>query len=407
MKTRLTHLLVPIVCVLCASLTPTTLANHRSGDYALPEIIRMADFDGDGIQDLAVNVSGFDHIAILKGDGHANFTVQGQFETDTLPKGVALGDFDKDGRLDLATIQEWGYNIKVNLGDGLGGFSLVQELNGDGEPTRLYAADLNNDGNLDLIGNAPQEGNVLIYYGNGKGGFATAAKEIEDHPNCQAIGIGDFNGDSNADLAIAYYEDKTLTGSHTDILLGDGAGNFTSVSQFQTDPEATNVIPVDINGDGTLDLLLSGAGAENDQGVFLQVFLGDGTGNFANKQTFDFGTGTAKGDMTLADFNEDGKLDAALPVSSLGDNQGGDQTTCLILLGDGTGNFFPARSATVGREPHTAVAVDFDGDGHMDLVVSNRTDGTLTVLLGTGLATFTTHATIKVNAPPQGAAFSR
>ena len=205
MNSKLTKLCLLTGCVLCEILTPTALANHRSGDFPLPETIRIADFDGDGIQDLAVNVSGFDHIAILKGDGHANFSVQEQFETDTLPKGLAMGDFDKDGRLDLATIQEWGYNIKVNLGDGLGGFTFAEELNGDGEPTRLYTADLNNDGNLDLIGNAPQEGNVLIYFGNGKGGFAAAALEIEDHPNCQAISIGDFNGDGNPDLAIAYY----------------------------------------------------------------------------------------------------------------------------------------------------------------------------------------------------------
>lgn len=407
MNNRLTNVCLLLGGVLCASLAPTGLANHRSGDFPLPEIIRMADFDGDGIQDLAVNVSGFDHIAILRGDGHANFTLQGQFETDTLPKGVAVGDFNKDGRLDLATIQEWGYNIKINLGDGLGGFTFAQELNGDGEPTRLYTADLNNDGNLDLIGNAPQEGNVLIYFGNGKRGFATVAAEIEDHPNCQAIGIGDFNKDGNLDLAIAYYENKTATGSHTDILLGDGAGNFTSVNQFQTNPQATNLVPVDVNGDGNLDLLLAGAGAENNQGIFLQVFLGDGAGNFANKQTFDLGTGTIKGDMALADFNEDGKLDVALPISSLGDNQGGNRTMCDIFLGDGTGSFTQGETTTVGREPHSAVASDFNGDGHIDLAVSNRTDGTVTVLLGTGHATFTTYATIKVNAPPQGAALSR
>ena len=98
MNNKLTKFCLLIGCVLCAMLTPTTLANHRSGDFALPETMRIADFDGDGIQDLAVNVSGFDHIAILKGDGHANFTVQEQFETDTLPKGVAMGDFDKASR---------------------------------------------------------------------------------------------------------------------------------------------------------------------------------------------------------------------------------------------------------------------------------------------------------------------
>lgn len=405
MNNKLTKLCLLTGCVLFATLTPTAHANHRSGDFPLPETIRIADFDGDGIQDLAVNVSGFDHIAILKGDGHANFTVQEQFETDTLPKGLAMGDFDKDGRLDLATIQEWGYNIKVNLGDGLGGFTFAQELNGDGEPTRLYTADLNNDGNLDLIGNAPQEGNVLIYFGNGKGGFAAAALEIEDHPNCQAISIGDFNGDGNPDLAIAYYLDNTATGSYTDILLGDGAGNFASVNQFQTDPQATNIVSVDLNGDGKLDLLLAGAGSENEQGIFLQTLLGDGTGNFTNKQTLDLGTGSIKGDLALADFNEDGELDVALPISTFGDRH--IKTMCEIFLGDGTGNFTQGETVTVGQEPHTAVASDFDGDGHIDLVVSNRVGGSVTVLLGTGGATFTTHATIDVIAPPQGAALAR
>src|SRR6266446_2093304 len=402
MKNKLTKVSILIGCVLCASFAPTAFGNHRSGDFALPELIRMADFDGDGIKDLAVNLAGLDHVAILKGDGHANFTVQRQIETDTLPKGVAMGDFDKDGHLDLATIQEWGYNIKVNLGDGLGGFTFAGELNGDGEPTRIYTADLNNDGNLDLIANAPQEGKVLIYFGNGKGGFATAAEEIEDHSNCQAVGIGDFNGDGNLDLAIAFYEDKTATGSHTDILLGDGAGNFTSIGQFDTNPEATNAVPVDINRDGNLDLVLSGAGAENQQGIFVQVFLGDGTGNFTNKRTLDLGLGSIKGDMTLADFNEDGNLDVAVPISSFGDEKHNKSTMCDIFLGDGTGNLTQGRTATVGQEPQTAVASDFDGDGHIDLVVSNRSDATISVLHGNGNGTFTTHATINVNALPAG-----
>jgi len=400
MKNTLRNIFILISCALCAILAPKAVANHRSGDFPLSEQIRMADFDGDSIPDLAVNLSGFDHIAILKGDGHANFTIQRQFETDTLPKGVAMGDYNKDGKLDLATIQEWGYNIKVNLGDGAGGFTFAGELNGDGEPTRLYTMDLNKDGNLDLIGNAPQEGNVLIYYGNGKGGFATAAQEIEDHPNCQAIGIGDLNGDGNLDLAIAYFEDHSATGSHVDVMLGDGAGNFTSLAQFQSDPEATNVLPVDLNGDGKLDLLLSGAGAENDQGIFLEIFVGDGTGHFTESQNFDLGTGSIKGDMCLADFNEDGKLDVALPISSFGSERHMKSTMCDIFLGNGDATFTQGVTATVGQEPHTAVANDFDGDGHQDLVVSNRSDGTISVLLGNGKGTFTTHATITVNAVP-------
>src|SRR5438552_3363398 len=99
MKNKLSIVSVLISWLLCMSLAPRVFANHRSGDQPLPELIRMADLDGDGIPDLAVNMSGFDHIAILKGDGHANFSIKRQFETDTLPKGIVLGDFNKDGTL--------------------------------------------------------------------------------------------------------------------------------------------------------------------------------------------------------------------------------------------------------------------------------------------------------------------
>jgi len=401
MKNKLSIVSVLTSWLLCMSLAPKVFANHRSGDQPLPELMRMADFDGDGIPDLAVNMCGFDHIAILKGDGHANFSIQIQFETDTLPKGLALGDFNHDGKLDLATVQDWGYNIKVNLGDGLGGFTFAQERNGDGEPTRIYTADMNNDGNLDLIANAPSEGNVLIYFGDGKGGFTTAALEIEGHPSCQALGIGDFNGDGNQDLAISFFTGKGPNQSHIDILLGDGHGNFTPFTEFTTSPEVSNVMTTDLNGDGKLDLILVGGGSENEQNIYVEVWLGDGTGNFTNRQTDILGNGSIKGEPAIADFNEDGKLDVAVPISSFGTERHNKSTMLDIFLGDGTGMLTHTQTVRVGQDPHTAIAYDFDGDGHIDLVVSNRSDGTMSVLLGDGQGNFTTHATITLNALPQ------
>jgi hypothetical protein len=48
------------------------------------------------------------------------------------------------------------------------------------------------------------------------------------------------------------------------------------------------------------------------------------------------------------------------------------------------------RQLRLGRNPDTAVASDLNKDGQVDLVVSNRTDGTLSILLGNGDGTFTT-----------------
>jgi len=72
-------------------------------------------------------------------------------------------------------------------------------------------------------------------------------------------------------------------------------------------------------------------------------------------------------------------------------------TSVLIFLGDGAGHFVQGQSATVGQEPGSLWAADFNKDGHVDLACSNRTDGTLSILLGNGDGTFATYQTIQLN----------
>jgi hypothetical protein len=201
------------------ALAGTAFANHKTGDFPLPELIVAADFNEDGKLDLAVNVTGFDNVAILNGDGHGNFTLKEHVETDTLPKGLAVGDVNRDHHLDLVSINEWGYDIHINLGDGRGGFIGAGELNGDGDPIRIAVADLNNDGNLDLIANAPTEGKILIYFGQGHGSFSNSALELEDLPKDYSFAVGDLNHDGNADLVVI----KDDQGAKAVVFLGDGA----------------------------------------------------------------------------------------------------------------------------------------------------------------------------------------
>ena len=100
--------------------TGSALASHLAGDLPLPDLIVPGDFNQDGKLDLAVNLSGYDNIAILDGDGQGGFTIKEHIESDTLPKGLAAGFVDKDGYLDLVSICGWGYAIRVYRGDGLG-----------------------------------------------------------------------------------------------------------------------------------------------------------------------------------------------------------------------------------------------------------------------------------------------
>lgn len=388
--------------VLGTALAATASANHRAGDFPLPEMIASGDFNKDGKVDLAVNLSGFDNVAVLIGDGLGGFTLKSHFEADTLSKGIAAGDLNGDGKTDVVSINQWGYDIKLHFGDGAGGFHFINRLNGDGDPTRLMLVDLNHDGALDIVANAPSEGKVLIYLGNGLGGFSNTATELEDAgKNDFAIAAGDFNHDTNIDLAVASFKSKGPNGSQVLIYVGDGAGNFSPAQTFTINPEASDLAVADMNNDGNLDLDVSGAGSENDAGLFNSVYLNDGTGHFTLKQTVDLGEGAIRGVIALADFNGDGNTDIAIPLSASSNNPPGQKSVAvLIFLGDGAGNINPGPTATVGQEPHSCLAGDFNSDGRADLAVSNRSDGTITLLLGNGDGTFRTQATIPVDVLP-------
>ncbi|HEY1581521.1 MAG TPA: VCBS repeat-containing protein [Chthoniobacterales bacterium] len=397
MNNKIANLFSLVGGALCVAFASSAWANHRSGDFPLPEIMTAGDFNRDGNLDIAANMSGFDNFVVLNGDGQGGFTIKRHIQIDTLSKAVVSGDLNGDGILDVVGVSQWGYNIKVFLGNGAGNFQLSTVLNGDGEPNRLALADLNKDGNVDIIANAPSEGKILIYFGLGGGNFTNTALEIEKFANVFAIEVGDFNNDSNPDIALAYFEDTTSTGSHMQILLGDGAGNFTFGQNIVINPQCNNIRAYDLNKDGKLDLILAGAGADNVAGVFLSTYLGNGTGTFTLKQALDLGTGSIKGQISLADFDEDGNVDVAFPLSANGIMRHDLSTDLLMFYGDGTGNFVQGTTQTVGQEPGSTWAADFNKDGHMDIACTNRTDGTLTILLGNGTRSFTTHATIQLN----------
>ena len=383
-----------LVCfAVCASFLTSAYANHRTGTLALPEEMVTGDFNQDGNVDLAVNVTGFDNIAIFLGDGAGGLNLMGHVATNTLPKGLATADINRDGLLDLVEANTWGYTGVVYSGDGKGAFNVLNEVKGDGEPTRLVVRDFNNDGRLDLALNAPDEGRMLLYLGDGKGGFALPPLELEDLKTNFAIAAADLNHDGNQDILISFLISTLADGSRVAVLLGDGTGNFNRVAELPVNQLPVSIQIAELNHDGKRDFVVAGAQPGNTEGNFISTFLGDGTGNFTSQQTITLGPGALKGDIALGDFNEDGNLDVAFPQT------GGGSTTMLMFFGDGTGGLIAGPAITVGEEPHTAVAADFNKDGHLDVVVSNRTDGTIILLFGDGTGNFPTHSLFSVLCP--------
>jgi hypothetical protein len=154
----------------------------------------------------------------------------------------------------------------------------------------------------------------------------------------------------------------------------------------------------DLNRDGNIDIVVGGPGSGTHTGLFITTYLGDGAGNFTQKQILNLGEGAVDGGMALGDFNEDGNIDVAFPVPySQGETP---SSTVLIFFGDGAGNLAAGPSISLGLAPDSAVTADFNQDGHLDLAITNRTDDTLSILFGDGHGAFSVHATIPLAVLP-------
>ena len=142
-------------------------------DYAVlngPHSVVASDFNGDGVLDLAVANWASNRFSVLLGNGNGTFAAAVHSNTTSdlsVPSGLAAADFNGDGVPDLA-LTDYGLNsVFVFLGMGDGTFSLdpwFSEDTGD-EPNSVTAADLDEDGLPDLIvsPNGPASGVVNVF----------------------------------------------------------------------------------------------------------------------------------------------------------------------------------------------------------------------------------------------------
>jgi len=100
------------------------------------------------------------------------------------------------------------------------------------------------------------------------------------------------------------------------------------------------------------------------------MLLGNGLGGFGPATSF--AAGSSPRGVALADFDLDGKLDAAVANSGSGN--------VSVFLGDGLGGMSPAKTFPVGSSPIGIVAGDFDRDGLPDLAVANFVSNTVSIL---------------------------
>jgi hypothetical protein len=121
-------------------------------------------------------------------------------------------------------------------------------------------------------------------------------------------------------------------------------------------------------------------------------YQSDHQSNFFHSANFPFG-GKFAGSVEIGDFNGDGKPDLLILNQCVSDSDC-TQGTVAVLLGNGDGTYQPASVSNTGAVPSLAVIGDFNGDGKLDVAVTNScpdigcTTGSVNVLLGNGNGTF-------------------
>jgi FG-GAP-like repeat/Putative Ig domain len=304
------------------------------------------------------------------------------------PFGLAAADFNGDGKPDLAVANGTaGLFVMIGNGDGtfLSGPKFQERIPSPpyddfGSPYigPMAVGDFNHSGHPGLALAEWQNEATVILLGNGDGTFDPSSAVFAYAPGepTSAVEAADFNADGNLDLAIV----NQISGVSL-VDLGYGKGAFNTAGDLYTQGFPTGAAVGDFNGDGKLDIALAGAGSTKYPDSGMDVSLGTGDGTFTQANGSPISLGQSLSAIVAADFNGDGKLDVAV-TDAVGN-------AVLVLLGNGDGTFQPPMTIGVGNAPQAIVAGDFNNDGKLDLAVANYGDGTVTLLLGNGDGTFT------------------
>ncbi len=292
--------------------------------------------------------------------------------TSANPYSVSTGDLDGDGKPDIVVVNTSANTVSVFLNTSTPGnisFAPKVDFATGNSPHRVCIADLTGDGLPELIVTNYADNTISIIKNISKPGtlsfipktdFATGA-------NPESVAVGDIDGDSKPDLVV------TNSGTTSITILQNAPGTVASLAYVTAITISYGGSPMgvaigDLDGDGKPEIVTTNVATNN-----LAVFRNTSTpGNFSFAVHVPLSSFVSPQSVSIADLDGDGKPELIA---------GGNQTIAVLKNTCTPGNIsFSAAGAVSSSPDDYATIADLDGDGKPDIVASAQFSNAATVL---------------------------
>lgn len=353
---------------------------------AFAKAVAVADFDGDGLTDLAVSYSDSNSVQILRAISPGNFRTPYNIASATVvsPNATARVRVTATGNNQVVFVDNAGQRLSMLQLLELSGPSITPLSGLNGAPDSLLLTDMTNDGIPDAVvptlagrgsyainvlrgsagggfdprpetpiecGNAILDGGETCDDGNtkkGDGCSQTCSAELVK--TVFSIDAADFNLDGAKDLAVVDAKGNLR------IYFGNNSGQFPVIQSLAKVKSKTGATLGDFNGDGLPDLAII---PRSKAGGSITIFLNNGVGGFV--QFAVQAPAKLTGPIIAADFDRNGFDD--ILAAQISKPKG-----VMLLSSDGAG---PLRSFQTTPAPTGIVsfaAADFDENGYLDAI---------------------------------------
>jgi len=279
--------------------------------------LATGDFNRDNNQDIIASMypsdwynysTGKTILVPFYGTGYNTFIKGATIETQGYWGGrITAADFNEDGVSDIALAHSDIKTISIFLNRGDGTFENSLSYPIQSNVGAIEVGDINRDGHIDILIPQVEAGSysLSIHTGNGDGTFQYQQR-IPYHGSSSWSGatLKDFNSDGFLDMAVSDYSGKKV-----DILINN-SGTFNTSVSYEVNGNAGFLIAEDFNKDGIIDIAVN-------KTLSLSILIGKGDGTF--KPAEDYGN-EGFGRMVSRDFNLDGLFDIVHPSGRTDDN---------------------------------------------------------------------------------------